>query len=68
VADHPPEKDDVEIAEENLDPNAPPDQSGTTSQGWTERDTERRENFQELYKTPDDEFDEADEKPTAPEE
>jgi hypothetical protein len=68
VAEHPPEKSDFDTAADNEDPNAPPDQHGTTSQGWTERDTARREKFQQLHDTPDDEFEDPDQHPTAPQE
>ena len=49
-----------ESAEEKID------QSGTTSQGWTDRDTERREKFKKLHEVPEGELEEADQQPTDP--
>lgn len=63
---HPREKQPMERAIDNVRPNTPPDQHGTTSQGWDARDTRRREQFKKIHGADDDDFREGDQHPTYP--
>jgi hypothetical protein len=62
----PPTRGPLENVVHNVNPNEPPHQEGTDSQGWTDRDTIRREKFKQIHGAKDEDFSDGDQRPTAP--